>query len=301
MQHQPSLLALGHARLELFKAVCLPTMLCQDTSDFLWLILIDPQLLPELFDKLKQLIAPHQNFFLVRHDDSNVNLQTLDPSLVATGDIELLRRAARLLSSSILVETRLDADDGLARYLLRTVKERAVQRLSQIYNNPNGWAAFCIHRHFEWHSYAKHGPAGGLLLVKRMHCVTPGLSFALAPGTDHSQLTSSSHQQLHGVIPPCLTGTQTACLHRLEEIAEPIAIRGRTPTSAGMSDIGRDYNELLSSLPVFWENLQDNFCISLQSLMVTKHYLEINVAEIARDNLQGQWYVPRPVVVAFTS
>jgi hypothetical protein len=271
-------------------------MLCQDTSDFLWLILIDPHLHPELFDELKQLIAPHRNFVLIRNDDSNVDLQTLDPSLVESGDIELLNQAARALASNILVETRLDADDGLALDLLRTVKEKAVHRLSQVSNSPTGWVAYCIHRHFEWHSSAKDDPAGRLLLIKRQHCVTPGLSLALAPGTDHSQLPSSSHERLHGVIPPCLTGTQTACLHRLEEIARPIAIRGRTPTSAGMADIGKDYNGDLSSLPVFWENLEENFCISRQSLMDTKHYLENHVAEIARDNLQGQWYVPRSIL-----
>jgi hypothetical protein len=59
MQHQPSLLALGHARFELFKSMCLPTMLCPDTSDFLCLVLIDPNLHHELYDELKQLIAPH--------------------------------------------------------------------------------------------------------------------------------------------------------------------------------------------------------------------------------------------------
>jgi hypothetical protein len=57
-----------------------------------------------------------------------------------------------------------------------------------------------------------------------------------------------------------------------------------------MADIGRDYNRSFSSLPVFWEHLEKDVCTSSrQSLMDTKHYLEIHVKEIARDNLEGQW------------
>lgn len=290
MQHQPSLLALGHARLELFKTLCLPTMLCQDTSDFLWFILIDPHLHPELFNEMKQLISPYRHVFLIRTNDAlNVDLRTLDHSLIESGDIELLNRAARSLSSNILIRTRLDADDGLARHMLRTIKEKAVQRLFQVSNNPTGWVAYCIYRHFEWHSAAKDDPAGSVLLVGRPLCVTPGLTFALAPGTDHSQLPLSNHQMLQNETMPCLIENQTACLHRLDEIFGPVAIRGRTPTSAGMADIGRDYNRSLSSLPVFWEHLENDFCISRQALTDTKHYLEIHVVEIAKDNLEGQW------------
>lgn len=48
MQGQPNLLALGNSRIELFKNFCLPTMAKQTTTDFLWIILIDPELNPVL-------------------------------------------------------------------------------------------------------------------------------------------------------------------------------------------------------------------------------------------------------------
>jgi hypothetical protein len=175
----------------------------------------------------------------------------LDHSLIESGDIELLNRATRSLSSSILVKTSLDADDGLASDMLRTVKEKVVQRLVQVSNNPRGWVAYCIYRHFEGHFAAKINPFWSVLLVGRPLHVTLGLTFALAPGTDHSQVPSSNHQMLQNITRPCLNENQTACFHHLEEISGPIAIRGRTPACAGMADIGRDYNRSFSSLPVF--------------------------------------------------
>lgn len=300
MQHQPSLLALGHARLELFKTFCLQTMQYQDTSDFLWLILIDPDLHPELLQGMKKLVSHYPNVYLIRCQTSTIDLQTLNHSLVESGDLHTLTRAAKAVSSKVLINTRLDADDGLDRHVLSTLHTLAVQQLSNVVPSTSelGWASYCIHRHFEWHSIVPtlnqtftSNPAGNLLLVQKEHCVTPGLTYAFAPGVSFAQLPTAEHQRLGEVIPSCETDNQTACLHRLDEFKGPVAIRARTLTSAGMNDIGRDFNPNISSVPVFWKHLASNFVISRESLIDIQQYLIANVAAIAADNLAGQWYV----------
>lgn len=296
MQHQPSLLALGHARLELFKTFCLQTMRYQDTSDFLWLILIDPQLHLDLLEGMKQLVSQYPNVFLIRCQDSIIDLPSLNHSLVESGNLRTLKRAAQAISSKVLINTRLDADDGLECHVLRTLKQMAVRHLSQIPNGNKGWTSYCIHRHFEWHSIVPTlnetlpiHPEGNLLLVQKIHCVTPGLSWAFAPGVGFQELPTVEHQRLGEVIPPCSSENETACLHRLDKFRGPVAIRARTPTSAGMNDIGRDFNPNIASLPVFWTHLESNFDITKHMLMETQQYLVQNAAEIAKDNLKGQW------------
>lgn len=296
MQHQPSLLALGHARLELFKRFCLRTIHYQDTSNFIWLILIDPDLHPELLEGMKGLLSPYPSYFLIRCQTSTVDLRSLNHSLIESGNIQYLTRAAQAMSSKVLIQTRLDADDGLDRRMLRTLKERATQQLSHVPSGSKGWTSYCIHRHFEWHSvvplanetYAAN-PSGNLLLVQKEHCVTPGLTYAFAPGVNVSQLPTSEHQRLGEVITACKEENQTACLRRLDEFKGPVAIRARTLTSAGMNDIGRDIDPNLSSIPPFWKHLATNFDISKQSLIYMQNYLNKHAAAIAKDNLDGQW------------
>ena len=208
MQHQPSLLALGHARLKLFKSFCLQTMKYQDTADFLWLILIDPLLDQELLNGMKELVSHYPNVFLIRCQDSIVDLPSLNHSLVESGNLQTLERAAKAIPSKVLIHTRLDADDGLDCHVLRLVKQMAVQHLSQVPSGTKGWTSYCIHRHFEWHSIVPTlnetlpmSPAGNLLLVQKIHCVTPGLSWAFTPGVSFQELPTAEHQRLGEVIP----------------------------------------------------------------------------------------------------
>lgn len=181
MQHQPSLLSLGHARLELFKTFCLQTMAYQSTADFLWFILIDPNLHIELLDGMKRLISRYPNVFLIRSQSSRVDLVGLNHSLVESGNLQTLDRAARAIPNKVFINTRLDADDGLDRHVLNAINELAIEQLSNIENKSLGWSSYCVNRHFEWHSIVPTvndtvaiNPAGNLLLVQKVHCVTPG-------------------------------------------------------------------------------------------------------------------------------
>jgi hypothetical protein len=90
----------------------------QTTSDFLWVILVDPLLHPTLFDGLILLVKPYPHFFVVRKKAQEIDLDNLDLALIQVGDTNILKRAAREAKSKILIQTRLDADDGMAINLL---------------------------------------------------------------------------------------------------------------------------------------------------------------------------------------
>jgi hypothetical protein len=71
MQEQGPLETLGVARLKLFSAFCLPSMIQQSSQDFFWIIKTDPQFTKTaVFDMLVQSVRPHDNIYVVA---SNVN------------------------------------------------------------------------------------------------------------------------------------------------------------------------------------------------------------------------------------
>lgn len=290
MQHQPNLLALGRARLKLFETICLQSLRFQDTRNFLWLILIDPQLHPELLEEMKHVVAPYSNFFLIRSQESDIRLRSVNTSSVESGDVNLLSRATKAVRSTLLVYTRLDADDGLGRTALRRLRTLAITQLASFSEDlSKGWVSYCISGHFEWHPSVTEA-AGTLIHSQEPFCVTPGLSFAFAPGTSFSKLPTTSHNRLHNVMPPCRNRNQTACLHRTNEIKMPLAIRPRTAASGGMHGVGKDVDSYtMSAQQIYWKTVESQFNIKQQSLVNLQHYLHKNVRAIAQDNLDGQW------------
>ena len=115
------------------------TVLWEEDRDprILWIIKVDPDLHPSLLLDLVGLVRPYPNFYVV---GSSVNfgvgiksggwrggqagddvLSAADDGRVHAGDVNLLRRAHRFREERIVLETRLDADDGLNfLYLERT-------------------------------------------------------------------------------------------------------------------------------------------------------------------------------------
>ena len=65
MQDQSALLDLGLARLALFQAFCLPSMLAQTNSNFIWIIRTDPKLHNQLVTKMQELLKGRQNFYSI--------------------------------------------------------------------------------------------------------------------------------------------------------------------------------------------------------------------------------------------
>ena len=113
---------------------------------FLWIILVDPHFYPTMMDELKWLIAPHPHFFIIRKNSFDINLEDLNLSLVESGYKQLLVRAAHEMRSKVLVETWLDADDGLANVLLDHMQNKASEAFQgwSASANEQGWMGQCI-------------------------------------------------------------------------------------------------------------------------------------------------------------
>jgi len=306
MQGQPDLLALGGSRLELFKTFCLPTMVSQTTSDFLWIILVDPILHPSMMDELKQLVAPYPHFYIMRKIAMEIDLKSLDLSLVESGDKGLLEQASRAADSKILVQTRLDADDGLANVLLETMQNNAVNVL-QFWNaskdeNGEGWMIQCAEHHVEWHYNLLQNDtkddSGWLLMVDTpWFCVTPGLTVATARNmgewTNRTNYRSplAPHDKIHKRYPKCQNRIKTGCVHMMNELNRtvPAAVRSRTPASSFMRGVGTTEKEE-ETPEEYWEYLEDTFTIHRKSLATTRNFLLENAHQTAKENLESQWY-----------
>lgn len=166
MQHQPDLLQLGQARLDLFETFCLPSMKSQTNKNFLWIIRTDPDLHPSLLSKLISLLGNNQNYILL---GSNYNPEgfgraesdsfgaflradSKSPDMsaqVLSGNITLIQEAfEKSNKGAILLETRLDADDGLHRDFVKTVQFEA-RHLTV--DGSGLWRIWCINYNIEWH------------------------------------------------------------------------------------------------------------------------------------------------------
>jgi len=184
MQHQGNFTTLGIARLKQFISFCLPTMTNQTSQDFLWIIKVDPHLEENLESRAKVLeplletirvqennniyvVASNYNFNMEGHKGSwrdgqeGEELLQVDPSTrakVYTGDMDLLKRVFELREVLPVLETRLDADDGLNLKYLEKVQDIALDR----FVGPEGddveaqpkpkWLYWCILTQIEWHS-----------------------------------------------------------------------------------------------------------------------------------------------------
>lgn len=236
MQEQGNLTALGEARLALFRVFCLPTMQQQSTQDFLWIIKIDPDLHLTLLSSLVQLVQHLNNVYIVA---SNVNFrinekfpggwrdgaegQDLRQSRIYTGNQTHLELALALSEDFVVLETRLDADDGLHLGFVKTVQQTALEQLAPNNTPLVQWMYWCSHSHMEWHwmdpwqkSQQKgHDPPtttttampesladlmythGALLGVQQKgFCITPGLTTGFAVGTREVDVPIFAHNEL---------------------------------------------------------------------------------------------------------
>jgi len=311
MQGQPHLVALGNSRIKLFKTFCLPTMVHQTTNDFLWVILIDPELNDALLFQIKELVAPYPHFYLYKQVAQEIDLHDINVSLVESGDVALLQQAAYESKHKIMVQTRLDADDGLAFELLEQVQTTALATLQ--HNNttrPKGWMISCIKKHFEWHyelnesNTTRNDETGWLRLsITPAFCVTPGLSLAVAPGAkswgdNNDESPIYPHDRITHNYPRCGGDNHlsTACFHTLNELGDPAAVRSRTPASSFMRGVGTTV-KTKKTPKHHWAILTQQFGITQPTLSQTRSYLIDNVEAIAKENLESQWYVVMMVVV----
>lgn len=289
MQEQANLTALSLARLHLFRTFCLPTMVHQSTSNFLWIIKTDPHLSSKIRQELVQLLQPYPHFYLV---GSNVNFlvpdnhgawrdgaegkHLLNEAVIYTGNRTLLEQAQRLEDQAVVLETRLDADDGLHVRYLEYVQETALAMLAPndatsptIPNEPQQsqpvvnnlqWVYLCTRRHIEWHAAdedapnaTKPAPPDGWFnpMEHSKLCITPGITVGFAVGVKATDVPIYDHDKIYKEIAErggCHKSSSTnvatdnaerklECLHWVDDVLVFAAIRSRTLTSAGMRHV----------------------------------------------------------------
>jgi hypothetical protein len=328
MQGQSTLNALAKARLRLFETFCLPTMLNQKADNFLWFVMTDPQLDPELLHHLQSLLEPRPNFYLVTSNAKLLTPSNLTNILSAehqdsadaaayqkvllTGDIDLLRNQMLDPNRPLLLETRLDADDGLHSDTLSQIQTIA----KALPVDTRGWQIICNNIHYEWRNddisvidpnITKISSSGKLRIVKESICVTPGYTLVRhrePPSIDFPSWPKIGHNLVAREWPECkfenasIVGeaveTKTGnfihdCWKKMAYF--PAALRSRTVTSAGMSRVETKLGEekYENRTKMFWEQVQRDFDIAPESARLTSQYIKDNLHSIALDNLIGQW------------
>ena len=243
MQEQGYLPTLGMARLHLFETFCLPTMVGQSTQDFFWIIKTDPHLDAPVLDRLLNLVRPYSNIYVVA---SNRNF-LISPDLVGSwrdgeegrdlltskiysGNLTRLKQAIALREERPVLETRLDADDGLHQEFLKYIQFVAMRRFlrggdgleedgPQIQDGEDEsstghgestampkWLYWCSRRHIEWRpgdvnqSSTNVGdfPFGVLNPVEHSKlCITPGITVGYNVGTLSSDVPCEAHDLLY--------------------------------------------------------------------------------------------------------
>ena len=191
MQQQSDLIELGLARLALFEAFCLPSMLSQTSSNFLWIIRADPKLHPSIVNRLQELLEGRDNFLLIgsnnnpegfgRDGTSFTSFLQADSKIdnvtahVWSGNITLVEEAYKYSSSrsSILLETRLDSDDGLHSQFIEYVQNDAVNNLISEDIDQKPWRLWCIDSRIEFHPWSPWDPSTPEILAAKTNGISP--------------------------------------------------------------------------------------------------------------------------------
>mmetsp|Transcript_22459 Transcript_22459/g.53001 ORF Transcript_22459/g.53001 Transcript_22459/m.53001 type:complete len:566 (-) Transcript_22459:1688-3385(-) len=156
MQEQGALETLGMARFHLFMTFCFPTMIAQSTQKFFWIIKTDQRFTSTtVFSLLLDVVKDHPNIYIVSsncnysfgnggsmscwdHGESwrdGAEPRDILRSNVYSGNMHKLRQAMALRSDRIVLETRLDADDGLHMYYLQYMPVLALSRFKGLPTN----------------------------------------------------------------------------------------------------------------------------------------------------------------------
>ena len=337
MQHQPDLLHLGRARLELFRTFCLPTLLQQTNHQFLWIIRVDPNLRSELKKELLQLLQTPQvaqsglNFLVVGSNAriDNGHFRTIKASndihaqTVWYGNHALFRDYFHAAQDHTVLETGLDADDGLALSFVEDLQNQAIRTTA--YNAEHRiskwWRVYCVSSSDEWQYY---GPYWNSTVGSLRHsadaatrCLTPGLTristfhyrrYKDVIGKYEGKNTTYEDLKLDGTgffvdhffvknrLKKCGTRQRHShCYASIPSSGHVQALRARTPTSAGMKDVeatdaidsdpGRD---LTPSELAHWHRVAKTFGVSLDSVHAARGRLHAQLPLILSDALSGQ-------------
>lgn len=305
MQEQGHLYTLAMARLHLFETFCLPSMIHQTSQDFLWIVKTDPKLDERVKSQLVELLKPYPHFYLVgsnnnfgteggswRDGSEGTDILESDTRKVYTGHVEWLQQAHALRENRPILETRLDADDGIHKLFLQYVQYSASKLLYK-----KKWLYWCSRRHVEW--YASPKKEEGLVnpVQHSQLCITPGITVGYninvseVPQYDHDVLYKAI--QAHG---GCHENESTVgkeeenmdCIQLVDDLSF-VAVRSRTPTSAGMMNVDLE-KEILDKerRELMWKALDKLFFVSRDRAVETNQFVLENLPQIAKENLEGQ-------------
>jgi hypothetical protein len=290
-------------------------MVHQTSQSFLWIIKTDPNLTESIRDDLVVLLKPYPNFYLV---GSNNNFQTgqgpgswrdgsegddILSNYIYTGNTKWLHQAHQLRNERPILETRLDADDGIHKAFLKYVQYSALKYLEEY-----KWLYWCSRRHIEW--YASPSKPSGLVnpVQHERMCITPGITVGFPVGTSSSsfrqeeeEVPQFGHDVLYKEIERIggchidnssnsgLGGDNNLdCIQLVDDLSF-VAVRSRTPTSAGMKDIEleKEFPDE-KSVTILWKILEQRFFISAKKARETNQFVHDHMAQIAKENLEGQ-------------
>ncbi|CAJ1928154.1 unnamed protein product [Cylindrotheca closterium] len=308
MQHQPDLLELGKARLELFKTFCLPTISHQTNQQFLWIIRTDPELHPVLRDGLLESVQGIENIVVVGSNEvrkgsvdngfrNKKAIADITPESIFYGNRDLVLSFQEATVGRIVLETNLDADDGLGLTFMETTQSMAKTAFEKI-PSKNGWFNLCVGRHLEWQYFApwdKHTDRGSFELGSTHICVTPGLSWATQPNAVPG--FTVQHHMIKQNTPSCKKSNKPflGCWIEIPgpRPQDPMAIRARTPTSTGMNGVKTshegDWGPKAKALDdETWPLLEPDLAIP-EALVKSSHkYLKDHLNLLVAENLKGQ-------------
>ena len=207
-------------------------------------------------------------------------------STIYTGNIQWLQQAHENRQRLPILETRLDADDGLHKLYLQYVQVSARKFLKKYQ-----WLYWCSRRHVEW--YASNTHKDGLVnpVEHEKMCITPGITVGFPVGI--TEVPQFGHNvlfkeiQAHGGC-NITAGKNMDCIRLVDDLSF-VAVRSRTPTSAGMKDTQLE-TELFNAkaINMLWSILERLFYVDRSKARETNAYVQSHLQEIARENLVGQ-------------
>ena len=239
-----------------------------------------------------------------------------------------LKAAMALREERPILETRLDADDGLHFKFIEYIQEEALNRFRPSDTDddasiPN-WLYWCSRRHIEWHSdtdgsISKEQEAsvgspefGYMNMIQHDKiCVTPGITIGYntideANAKNKFDVPLYDHDVLYKRVvnsTSCYSGeedddgddddteTRGPCLDLIEDFLF-CAIRSRTWTSTGMDKVDLPYVDVGFQDTEFTEKLwtlsKYAFGVTKTSVKETQEFLISNKKAIAKENLLGQ-------------
>jgi len=319
-QFQAKLRHLAEARFELFRSFCFQSVLHQTATNFIWIIVADPELHAEVRADLVGLVQPHRNFFLVptneahqvffadrwvntKGNEGGKDMKDFLPGELWHGDrgtLLTIREQIVKGAYSVFLTTRLDADDGLNAYYLQYLQDSAKEALGQqsAKGTRQSWKIWCANKMIEWHS---NMAAKGQLVQASSpgFCPTPGLSFAVAAQSAPALIGDTPHHVLfklmkkRGKAGDCGASNRVSCLEQLENLKDGghsvTAIRARTPTSHGLQGVdGEAVKSNSDGDSSLWSLVEEEFGIRGKMVGEANAAINKDLTHILEDNAQGQ-------------